>query len=123
MYELVVHAHFSSAHRLRGYRGKCEELHGHNWKVAVRLAADTLDNLGMVIDFTVVKQKLNKIMQKLDHTYLNELPPFDSLNPSSENLSFYVFHELKKKINNDRISLKAVTVWESEDSLTTYSES
>ena len=122
MYELVVHTHFSSAHSLRGYQGKCEELHGHNWKVGAQIAAETLDNLGMVIDFKVLKQELNKIIQRLDHKYLNNIPPFNSLNPSSENIAFYIFQELKKILKIDRRSLTKVTVWESEDSSASYSE-
>ncbi len=99
----MVHTHFSSAHSLRGYQGNCEELHGHNWKVGVQIAAETLDNLGMVIDFKVLKQKLHQIIQRLDHKHLNDLPPFDALNPSSENIAFYIFQELKKSLTHDRM--------------------
>ena len=122
MYELMVHTHFSSAHSLRGYQGKCEELHGHNWKVGVQIAAETLDNLGMVIDFKVLKQELHQIIQRLDHKHLNDIPPFDALNPSSENIAFYIFQELKKSLTHDRIIVAKVTVWESDDSSTSYSE-
>jgi len=107
MYELTVHAHFSSAHHLREYQGKCEELHGHNWKVGVRIAADTLDHLGMVIDFKVLKNELHKIIERLDHRNLNDIPPFNVLNPSSENI---------------KIIVSKVTVWESDDSSACYSE-
>ena len=122
MYELVVHTHFSSAHSLRGYEGNCEELHGHNWKVGVQIAAETLDNLGMVIDFKVLKQELHQIIQRLDHKHLNDIPPFDALNPSSENIAFYIFQELKKSLTHDRIIVAKVTVWESDDSSASYSE-
>lgn len=122
MYELVVHTHFSSAHRLRGYQGKCEELHGHNWKVGVQIAAETLGNLGMVIDFKVLKQEVHKIIQRLDHTYLNDISPFNSLNPSSENIAFYIFQELKKSLAHERVIVAKVTVWESDDSSASYSE-
>lgn len=122
MYEVIVHTYFSSAHSLRGYQGKCEELHGHNWKVAVQVKAETLDSLGMVVDFKIVKQELKKIIQRLDHKYLNDIPPFDSLNPSSENLAHYIFQEFKKAINNERVMVAKVMVWESEDSLAIYSE-
>jgi len=122
MYELMVHTHISSAHSLRGYRGNCEELHGHNWKVGVQIAAETLDNLGMVIDFKVLKQELHQIIQRLDHKHLNDIPPFDALNPSSENIAFYIFQELKKSLTHDRIIVAKVTVWESDDSSASYSE-
>jgi 6-pyruvoyltetrahydropterin/6-carboxytetrahydropterin synthase len=122
MYELMVHAHFSSAHSLRGYQGKCEELHGHNWKVGVQIAAETLDNLGMVIDFKVLKQELHQIIERLDHKHLNDIPPFDALNPSSENIAFYIFQELKKSLTHERVIVAKVTVWESDDSSAGYSE-
>ena len=122
MYELMVHAQFSSAHSLRGYQGKCEALHGHNWKVEIQITAETLDKLGMVIDFKVLKQNLHHIIQRLDHKHLNDIPPFDSLNPSSENIAFYIFQELKKSLTPERITLAKVTVWESDDSSASYSE-
>jgi 6-pyruvoyltetrahydropterin/6-carboxytetrahydropterin synthase len=122
MYELMVHTYFSSAHSLRGYKGKCEELHGHNWKVGVQLRAETLDNLGMVIDFTILKQELHKIIQRLDHKHLNDIPPFDDLNPSSENIAFYIFQELKKLLTHEKVIIAKVTVWESDDSSASYSE-
>ena len=122
MYELTVHAHFSSAHHLREYQGKCEELHGHNWKVGVRIAADTLDHLGMVIDFKVLKNELHKIIERLDHRNLNDIPPFNVLNPSSENIAYYIFQELKKSLGHERIIVAKVTVWESDDSSAGYSE-
>ena len=122
MYTLVVNTHFSSAHKLRGYQGECEELHGHNWKVIVKVSGETLDHLGMVLDFKVLKQKMNDIVQKLDHRYLNEIPPFDAINPSSENIAGYLFKELKKAINDEKISLSQVKVWESENCAAIYSE-
>ena len=122
MYKVSVHTHFSSAHCLRGYKGKCEELHGHNWKVAVQIASKKLDNLGMVVDFKIVKQELKKVLEKLDHKHLNEIPPFDSLNPSSENIACYIFQEMKKTINNERVKISEVAVWESDNSWATYSE-
>ncbi|MBN2468277.1 MAG: 6-carboxytetrahydropterin synthase QueD [Deltaproteobacteria bacterium] len=122
MYTVVVHSTFSSAHKLRGYHGDCEELHGHNWKVVVEVAGASLDNLGMVMDFRVLKKRIHAVTQKLDHAYLNDIPPFDTLNPSSENISSYIFRELKKTINDDRIRLSKVTVWESDNAAAVYSE-
>jgi 6-pyruvoyltetrahydropterin/6-carboxytetrahydropterin synthase len=122
MYELMVHTHFASAHSLRGYHGNCEELHGHNWKVGVQIAAETLNHLGMVIDFKVLKNKLNEIIKNLDHKHLNDIPPFDTLNPSSENIAFYIFQELKKSLTREGVIVTKVTVWESDDSSAGYSE-
>jgi 6-pyruvoyltetrahydropterin/6-carboxytetrahydropterin synthase len=122
MYEVAVYTYFSAAHNLRGYQGKCEELHGHNWKVSVQIGAEKLDQLGMVVDFKELKEELNKIIQKLDHKYLNNVPPFDRLNPSSENIAHYIFQELKKAINSERIKVIKVSVWESENSKAIYLE-
>ena len=122
MYRVVVETHFSSAHCLRGYDGPCEALHGHNWKVTVSVQAKTLDDLGMVLDFKVLKQEVNKIIDQLDHTYLNEKAPFDAVNPSSENIACYIFQELKPKINDERKRISEVRVWESEGSMATYTE-
>ena len=82
MFELIVHRDFSAAHSLRGYKGNCERLHGHNWKVEIRLEAKELDALGMVMDFREVKKAANEVLSRLDHSYLNELPEFQSENPS-----------------------------------------
>jgi len=121
MFEVVVHSHFASAHNLRGYKGKCEELHGHNWKVAVRVASETLDSLGMVLDFGELKKELQKIMEKLDHKYLNDIPPFDRLNPSSENIAQFIFRELTNAINREGRRVSSVSVWESDSSAATFS--
>ena len=122
MYEVVVHTHFASAHNLRGYEGKCEGLHGHNWKIAVRVGAEKLDSLGMVLDFNELKRRLNEIIQRLDHKYLNDVPPFDTINPSSENIAYFVFQEFRKVINSERKKVTSVSVWESDHSIATYSE-
>jgi 6-pyruvoyltetrahydropterin/6-carboxytetrahydropterin synthase len=90
MYSIRVDGHFSSAHNLRGYKGKCEELHGHNWRVEVVAASDKLDKLGVVMDFTVIKTHLHEVIEKLDHKYLNEIPYFLKFNPTSENIAKYI---------------------------------
>ena len=86
-YELIVKADFGAAHRLREYKGKCERLHGHNWKLDIYLAADGLDQEGMVMDFVDAKAAVRKVLEKYDHYNLNEVPPFDGLNPTSENIA------------------------------------
>ncbi len=116
MYSIKVEANFSSAHNLRGYKGKCEELHGHNWKIEITVLNKKLDKLGMVADFRMVKDRLNMVMEKLDHKYLNNIPYFKKINPTSENIAKYIFDCLKPRVSG----LSSVTVWESENSSATY---
>lgn len=120
MYEITVSSHFSGAHRLRYLHGKCEELHGHNWKVEVSIASNKLNQEGVVIDFDVLKQKMNKVLKTLDHTYLNDLPYFSGKEPSSENIARYIFDQLKKDLKGYSVRLKKVTAWESETSCAAY---
>jgi 6-pyruvoyltetrahydropterin/6-carboxytetrahydropterin synthase len=117
MYSIKVEASFSAAHNLRGYKGKCEELHGHNWKIEVVASKSKLDKTGMVLDFKFIKNALNNILDKLDHKYLNNLFYFKKTNPTSENIAKYIYDNLKLKVP----SLSSVTVWESENSSATYS--
>ncbi|MFB3884330.1 MAG: 6-carboxytetrahydropterin synthase QueD [Thermodesulfobacteriota bacterium] len=121
MYELTVFSHFSGAHRLRYLHGKCEELHGHNWKVELVVVSDRLNNEGVVIDFQILKQKLEKTLKSLDHTYLNDLPHFSGKEPSSENIAKYIFDKMKQELKGHRVTLKKVTAWESENACAAYS--
>jgi 6-pyruvoyltetrahydropterin/6-carboxytetrahydropterin synthase len=116
VYKIKVEADFSSAHNLRGYKGKCETLHGHNWKVEAVVAKDKLDKIGLVLDFKYLKNKLHKVLEKLDHKYLNKLPYFKKNNPTSENIAKYIYDSLKPQVPG----LDAVTVWESENCAATY---
>jgi 6-pyruvoyltetrahydropterin/6-carboxytetrahydropterin synthase len=120
MYEITVSSHFSGAHRLRYLRGKCEELHGHNWKVEVSVVSKRLSKEGMVIDFGVLKQKLEKVLKPLDHTYLNDLIFFSRVEPSSENIARHIFDRLRSELKGCPGALKKVTAWESETSSATY---
>jgi 6-pyruvoyltetrahydropterin/6-carboxytetrahydropterin synthase len=120
MYEITVHSHFSGAHRLRYLHGKCEELHGHNWKVDVSVVSNRLGKEGVVIDFGILKQKVEKVLKHLDHTYLNDLPYFSGIEPSSENIAKYIFDRLKSELKGHPGALKKVTAWESETSSATY---
>lgn len=122
MYELMVETTFSAAHQLRGYRGSCEKLHGHNWKVNIQVVSDTLNDLDMVMDFHEIKKRANETVSALDHSFLNELFPFTEKNPSSENVAKWIYDSLKKKINSGSVRLSAVTVWESETASATYYE-
>jgi len=118
MYSIKVEAYFSSAHYLRGYKGKCEELHGHNWKVEVNVETPGLDKTGMVMDFKDVKKRLGGILEKLDHKCLNKLDYFKKFNPTSENIAKYIYDNLKAKTPG----LKLVTVWESHNCCASYYE-
>jgi len=116
MFKIKVEAEFSSAHNLRGYKGKCEELHGHNWKVELAVVKDKLDKTGMVLDFKYLKAKLNSILDRLDHKYLNRIPYFKKVNPTSENIAKYIYDSLRQQVP----CVDSVTVWESDNSCTTY---
>jgi 6-pyruvoyltetrahydropterin/6-carboxytetrahydropterin synthase len=122
MFELMVETHFSSAHQLRGYKGECEKLHGHNYKVQVFVIAERLDEIDIAIDFHELKKLTYEIIAPLDHCFLNEIFPFTEKNPSSENIAKWIYDSLRKKLNNGNIHLSAVTVWESETSSATYFE-
>ncbi len=112
MYELFVERHFDAAHFLRGYQGKCEALHGHRFKVVARARAASLDDIGMSYDFTIMKKHLDDILVRFDHTCLNDTPPFDKTNPTSENIAREVFSQLQPRLGADTVSLSCVEVWE-----------
>jgi len=134
MYNIRIESDFSSAHNLRGYKGKCEELHGHNWKVEVSIEAEKLNKAGMISDFQDLKAALNRVLEKLDHKCLNNIAYFNKVNPTSENIAQYIYKNLKLKVNPSttlRIDgerkrtikgLKLVTVWESHNSCASYYE-
>lgn len=121
MYGLKIISHFAAAHRLRNYHGKCESLHGHNWKVEVYVVGKELDKEGMLIDFQALKSLVKKCLDRLDHTYLNDLTPFDKENPTSEHIARYIFYLLKKHLP-PHVSIGKVTVWESETACAEYWE-
>ena len=118
MYELTITDNFSSAHFLRNYQGPCEKLHGHTWKLEITVQSTELNDIGLVIDFQVLKKKLKEFLQHLDHVCLNDLSPFETSNPSTENLAKYIYQECSKQC--DLIPLKSVRVWESENASVTY---
>ena len=123
MYELKVVTHFAAAHQLKMVTEKCENLHGHNWKVELCVAGDKLLESGVLIDFGIVKKYLAEIIDSLDHKFLNELPPFLDGNPSSENIANYIAESFGGKINGNAlqgIRVSRVIVWESDDACATY---
>lgn len=129
MFTLKVTQSFSAAHNLRHYKGKCEKLHGHNWKVEVEVKGKSLSASGMLVDFHTLKEALEKVLTKFDHSYLNGIPPFNKVNPTSENIAKYIYITLNSKflpcrqagkIQNSK--LFKVTIWESETSSASYQE-
>ena len=123
MYKLNVTSSFSSAHHLNGYIGECKNLHGHNWKVRVQLKTKKTDEIGMAIDFKIVKEHLTSLIKKLDHVNLNDLEWFSSINPTSENIAMVIFNELKQSIENGNIFVNEVEIWESDGTSVIYNES
>lgn len=116
MYELMVKLHFSAAHRVEDYPGNCERLHGHNWTVEIYVENDKLDNLGMVVDFRTIKKKTKSVISLIDHQYLNDIEPFNKINPTAENIAKWIYDQISKELK-----VSKVTVFESEDSSATYS--
>jgi len=121
MYQVSIEQHFDAAHFLRGYQGKCEALHGHRFKVVAKVESPRTNDIGLAYDFTELKQHLGDILNKFDHTCLNEVTPFDEINPSSENIAVTIYDELKLKLTGAPVSLFSVEVWESPQSWVTYS--
>lgn len=122
MYELTVEVGFSAAHQLRGYKGNCENMHGHNWRVQINISAERLNEIDIAIDFREVKQIAREVISPLDHAFLNEVFPFTEKNPSSENIAKWIYDSLKKRINEDELRVAGVTVWESDSASASYYE-
>jgi 6-pyruvoyltetrahydropterin/6-carboxytetrahydropterin synthase len=112
MYEIIVENHFDCAHFLRGYQGKCENIHGHRYTVRAHLKAMKLNEVGLAYDFTHLKSYLKEIIGKFDHVSLNDVPPFDKINPSAENLARTIYAELKLKMAAEPVQITAVEAWE-----------
>jgi len=117
-YKVSVIKGFSAAHALRGYKGKCERLHGHNWKVKVTLKSCGLDKTGMAMDFTDIKTKLAGVLSKFDHCFLNETVPFHKINPTAENIALVIFKNIAVKLPK-AVKVHEVEVWESDTSSAT----
>ena len=120
MYEITVEQHFDAAHYLRGYEGKCEALHGHRFQVLVTLKTEKLDKTGMAYDFTVLKKQLGEIINRFDHSCLNDLPAFKKANPSSENIAATVYKELKTKLAKSPVTITRVEIRETPQNRAAY---
>ena len=120
MFELKILNHFSSAHQLTMVGEKCENLHGHNWRVEVCVKGEKLNEAGVLVDFGIIKTHVKAIMKELDHKFLNELPAFKDKQPSSENLAIYIAERLKEMMAEPGVKVSRVTTWESDDASATY---
>lgn len=122
MFVTRIKTNFDSAHHLYQYNGKCSHLHGHSWSVEMVLVGDRLDESGMLCDFQEMKELLEDAIHGYDHEYLNQIPPFDEISPTAENISRHIFLTLKKSLRNKSFNVKEVTVWESPKASATYRE-
>jgi 6-pyruvoyltetrahydropterin/6-carboxytetrahydropterin synthase len=122
MYEIKIESSFSGAHHLRGYDGKCENLHGHNWKIEVFVSSSALGENGMVLDFRRLKETTQAVLETLDHRYLNEIPYFAEVNPSSENIAKYIFDRMRNRLGGKGMRVTKVTAWESPEACASYYE-
>ncbi len=120
MFQVIVETRFAAAHRLRGYKGTCEELHGHNWKVEVAVEGEELDETGLLLDFRELKSAARDAVGELDHKYLNELPRFRELNPTTENIARMLAEDISGRIGAARARVVWVRAWESESSSVIY---
>ena len=121
MYQLFVEEHFDAAHYLPNYHGKCEKLHGHRFKVVARLEAARLDETGLAYDFAQLKQHLREVLAQFDHTCLNDIPPFDKISPSSENIAVTIYDVLQARFSRSPVKLVSIEVWESPTTGVAYS--
>jgi 6-pyruvoyltetrahydropterin/6-carboxytetrahydropterin synthase len=124
MFEVHISAVFPAAHALRNYYGKTEPIHGHNWKARISVAGPRVDSMGLLIDFIALQKEVGRIVGRLDHQYLNEVPPFDSINPSAESIAKYLWEELSKSVPALQpelaVSVSRVEVWETENCSAVY---
>jgi len=121
-YTLKILADFASAHTLRDYPGDCSRMHGHNWKLEVEVTASTLNEHGMGMDFKTIKIATRELAKTLDHRYLNDIPPFNTINPTAENIAQYFYQNLSNTLNIDTAKISAVTLWETDRACVRYTE-
>ena len=122
MFEVSVEETFSAGHALRGYKGKCENPHGHNYRVRVNVAGEQLDSIGLLYDFTHLKKILRGLIEGVDHKYLNDLPPFDVINPSAENMAKFFYDETSRQVGqlSHAPRITSITIWETDETSATY---
>ncbi|MEJ2481044.1 MAG: 6-carboxytetrahydropterin synthase QueD [Acidihalobacter sp.] len=121
-YTLTVLTDFAAAHTLRDYPGDCSRMHGHNWKLEAEIRATALNEVGMAVDFKDMKRVAREIAGELDHRYLNDLPPFTTVNPTAENIAAHVYRRMSERLNTDTARVSAITLWETDRACVRYSE-
>lgn len=121
-YTMRVVTDFAAAHALRDYPGVCARLHGHNWKVEVEVTAAQLNDIGMGLDFGDIKTAARQLIGELDHRNLNDISPFDTVNPTAENIAAYLFQNLSRELNTETVSVSKVTLWETDRACVSYTE-
>jgi 6-pyruvoyltetrahydropterin/6-carboxytetrahydropterin synthase len=124
MFEVTVEETFAAGHALRNYRGKCENVHGHNYRVRVTIEGEELDQAGLLVDFAELKRILREAIEKFDHQFLNDVPPFDKLNPSAENMARYFHQQMTSGLDGGQranaVRVAAVKLWETDTATATY---
>jgi len=119
-YELMIKTDFAAAHSLRDYPGDCARLHGHNWRVKLYVACEVLDDIGLAIDYKILKKELKAALADWDHYNLNDIPPFDRINPSSENVARILYERMAKRLNNERLQVSRISIGETCTAEVTY---
>jgi 6-pyruvoyltetrahydropterin/6-carboxytetrahydropterin synthase len=120
MFEVSVEQSFAAGHALRNYHGKCENVHGHNYKVRITVAGERLDETGLLVDFIELKRLMEAAIEYLDHRFINDLPPFDEINPSAENIAKYFYNRVSRGIDGNGVKISEVKVWETDTSSAVY---
>jgi 6-pyruvoyltetrahydropterin/6-carboxytetrahydropterin synthase len=121
MFEVTIEETFAAGHALRNYRGKCENVHGHNYRCQVTLEGADLDHIGLLVDFVELKKVVHGVLDRMDHQWLNEFPPFDVLNPSAENMAKYIYDEVSEGLKTRQgVRVGAIRLWETDTASATY---
>jgi len=121
MFEVTIEETFAAGHALRNYHGKCENVHGHNYRCQVTLAGAELDSTGLLVDFVELKKVVHAVLDRMDHQWLNDFPPFDTLNPSAENMARYIYDEVSTGLpKRAGVRVDAVKLWETDTASATY---
>ena len=121
MFEVTIEETFAAGHALRNYRGKCENVHGHNYRCQVTLQGEQLDSIGLLVDFVELKRAVHSVLDRMDHQWLNEFPPFDAINPSAENMARYIYDEVHAGLQAaENVRIASVKLWETDTCSATY---
>ena len=124
MFEVTIEETFAAGHALRNYKGKCENVHGHNYRCQVSLAGETLNEIGLLVDFVELKKTVHAVIDRMDHQWLNDFPPFDKLNPSAENMARYIYEEVEAALPaRSGVQMQFVRLWETDTCSATYRKS